>query len=254
MLFRSLSAKCYGDIEEIRRDEINISVEKIQDGGKDVIKSSKSIVKFTPEPREFQVLSMNIVRPKDKDANTTMLLNIAFKIGYKTQEMQVFTSLTPEPVIQKNETTPPIKKNQEPVEVPKPIQPATLTAGSFDVNETQRTMTENSTHTKWKIWPENPTSYITYITSNNDPGYALPSFNELKEFFDKIAYQERNGNSFFSKLFSFKGKETAVFATSEKGEEQQIRCLRVNKQTFQIQEEVKEEGETVNIITLTRRY
>ncbi len=267
-LFGILSGKCYSAIDAIKRNEITISVEKVQDGGKDVIRSTKSSVKFSAIPKEFRVLSINRVKPNTKDAEVTLFLNIAFKIGYNTTEMPVFSSISTEqaaqnvkePVAAKtnttsyNTTTTAKIKVQEPVEVPKPVQPATLTAGSFVVDESQKTMTENSTHTRWKVYSDKPTSYTAYMASGSDAGYSLPSFNELKEFFDKIAYQESNGNSFFSKLFSFNGKETAVFATSERLAGEQIKCLKIILPSYQIQEEIMEEGESMYIISLTRRY
>ena len=273
-LFGNLSEKCYGVVDDIKRNEVMISVTKIVNEDKNTIKNSRLSVKFEAIPKEYMVLSINKVK-SNAEAEPILFLNVAFKIGYNTKDIAPMMSsalgnsgntgntgnsgntesignpgnsnLTSNKQSQK-------PKVEEPVNIPKPPESPTLTSGSFVVDESHKTMTENSTHIRWKIYNDNPTSYTLYMASGADAGYSLPSFNELKEFFNKIAYQESNGNSFFSKLFSFKGKESAVFATSEMLAGEQIRCLKVILPSYQIQEEILDEGESMNIISLNRRY
>lgn len=260
-IFSQLSDECYRVTEDIKRNEVMISVTKIIESKEENIRNNKYSMIFEAVPKSYMVLSINKVKPSE-ESEVTLFLNIAFKISYNTKEVPGAARPTQYASTNNTDATskvsPPVNtqktKAPEPVDVPKPVQTATPTSGSFVIDESQRTMTENSTRTRWKVFHNNPTSYTAYMAASQDVGYSLPNFNELKEFFNKIAYQESIGNTFFSKLFSFEGKETAIFATSEKVGGEQVRCLKIILPGYQIQEELLDEGEIMNIISLNRRY
>jgi hypothetical protein len=80
----------------------------------------------------------------------------------------------------------------------------------------------------------------------------LPTITELRNFFNRLAYQQESGIKIFSELFTFQ-EESALFATSEilSGTDL-IKCLRVSRYNLSVTEEIIDIGEEANFLLIKK--
>ena len=203
-IFANMSEKCYTIVEETKQNEIILSVtQEVNQNGRE-LKIQRMNIALEPVAKAFRVLSLNSLSTNvNGNRTTSFFLNIAFELEYKEIGSHKINMQ-------------PVKSFNEPSTVQlSPVVAPVLTEGTFSVDEVKEIIFDNDKHMQWQFYPDKPTSIADFYIESAESGYRLPSYTELKGFFDKIAYQEQKNNHLFTKLFNFPG-ESATFASLTK--------------------------------------
>ena len=234
---RNLSPKCYNVVEEAKQNTIVISVSKVIDEQNQSFNIQRFNLELEPLPKAFQVLSLDkVATTESTGALGSLFLNIAFKVGYNEKSSKPIKYDDPLATIP-----------QRTVQLATNVKPDLIT-----IDEEKNEYIDKNV--RWKLFSSGPTSFRAF-TAKMPPEYSLPSMAELKNFFTKVAFQENNGNSVFTKLFRFNG-ESAVFASSDQffnDGTQKIKCLRIFKAGFIQQQEDFEDIDSIYFIILSKK-
>jgi hypothetical protein len=261
ILFGNLSTRCYNVINDIKRNEIEMSITVINYDRNKNIFNERYNMRFDAIPKAFQVLSINVVDGEEDEHS--LFLNIAFKIGYNKKDSSLITSATHTEDVDLAKSSSgnydfsdlPVVSSPDQMAGKNEVTTANMSENVLLLDPVTKIISESSTSKKWKLYEEIPTSYRAFSSSEPGEGYTVPDFQELCNFFATLSKQQKKGKDFFKNIFPFEG-EPAVFLSSDTvnpdGTEQ-LKCLQVFLPDYKTATVYKEDGEVVNVLMIRRK-
>lgn len=229
-----LARECFNAVAESGKSNIILNLSKnISENRSSQTVNERYKVEFKPKPSAFKVLSLEMVKMSNGADNDVLLfLNVAFRMHYtKSSEEKIEITGNSASAVK---TEPPVLTRIMPkIEVDQP---------SKVIKDEQYT---------WQLNDVNPTS-LTAFVRKNDGTMRLPTMDELKKFFSKLAYLPSGKKDFYN-IFRFE-KETEIFVTSDKSTESDdmFRCLIIKKDLNIAGETDREWGEQANFLLIKK--